>query len=178
MDDERGVTIVIASLASFLVPFAGSAVIIALPSIGLDLHLDAITLSWVTTAYFLSTAAFILPCGRLADLYGHRRIFLAGLWIFTAASLLGAAAFSGAVLVLVRVVQGIGSAVILATSVALVSTVFPFRERGRALGITVAAMYLGVTVGQFLGGAVTRVLGWRGTFIALVPLGCSPSSSP
>ncbi len=171
MDDDRGGTVLIASLASFLVPFAGSAITIALPDIGQDLHLNAIFLSWITTAYFLSTAAVILPCGRLADLYGRRRLFLAGLAIFTVSSLLSVVAFSGFVLVLLRIVQGVGGAVVLATSVALVTAVFPVRERGRALGITVAAMYLGLCAGPFLGGAITRAIGWRGIFLSLVPLG-------
>jgi len=163
--------LVVATMASFLTPFMGSSINIALPSIGREFAMDAILLGWVATSYLLAAAVFLVPFGRIADIYGRKKIFTYGISIYTLASLLAALSPSALVLIAFRVLQGIGSAMIFGTGVAMLTSVFPARERGRALGINVAAVYLGLSIGPFLGGLLTQQLGWRSIFLANVPLG-------
>lgn len=160
-----------ATLGSFLTPFMGSSITIALPSIGSELAMDAISLGWVATAYLLAAAMFLVPFGRIADIYGRKRIFTYGILTYTVASMLSAIAPSAAVLIASRVLQGIGGAMIFSTGVAILTSVFPAEERGKALGINVAAVYLGLSLGPFLGGLLTEHFGWRSIFVLNVPLG-------
>jgi len=151
----------------------GSSINIALPSIGRELQMDAIMLGWVATSYILASVIFLLPSGRLADIYGRKRILTYGIFIYTISSLLLSFTPSATVLIALRAVQGIGGAMIFATGVALVTSVFPPEERGKALGITVAVAYLGLTLGPVLGGPLTQHFGWRSIFLATVPLGAT-----
>ena len=160
-----------ATLGSFLTPFMGSSITIALPSIGSELAMDAISLGWVATAYLLAAAMFLVPFGRIADIYGRKRIFTYGILTYTVASILSAIAASAAMLIASRVLQGIGGAMIFSTGVAILTSVFPAEERGKALGINVAAVYLGLSLGPFLGGLLTEHFGWRSIFVLNVPLG-------
>ena len=160
-----------ATLGSFLTPFMGSSITIALPSIGSELAMDAISLGWVATAYLLAAAMFLVPFGRIADIYGRKRIFTYGILTYTVASMLSAIAPSAAMLIASRVLQGIGGAMIFSTGVAILTSVFPAEERGKALGINVAAVYLGLSLGPFLGGLLTEHFGWRSIFVLNVPLG-------
>jgi EmrB/QacA subfamily drug resistance transporter len=130
-----------------------------------------VLLGWVATLYLLAAAVFLLPFGRLADIYGRKKVFVWGVVLFTGASLL--LAFSGSlpILLALRVVQGAGSAMIFGTGTAILTSVFAPGERGRALGINVAAVYVGLSVGPFLGGFLTQQFGWRSIFLAVVPLG-------
>ena len=177
MDAERSegaakaAVLLVATLASFLTPFMASSINIALPSIGKDFGMDAVSLSWVATAYLLAAAVFLVPFGKIADIYGRKRIFTYGMIIYTAASLLLAISPSASMIIAFRVVQGVGSAMIFGTGVAMLTSVFPPQERGRALGINVAAVYLGLSLGPFLGGFLTEHFGWRSIFWANVPLG-------
>ncbi len=173
-DDQRSLqrsALSIAVLSSFLTPFVGSSVNIALPAIGAAFNADAVTLSWIATAYLLAAAVSLVPFGRLADIHGRRRIFAWGIGVFTLSSLLCALSSSIAVLLLWRVVQGVGSAMIFATGIAILTSVFDPGERGRALGISVAAVYVGLSLGPFLGGILVQHLTWRSVFVVLVPLG-------
>ncbi len=163
--------LLIATLASFLTPFMGSSVNIALPSIGSEFKIDAVLLSWVATSYLLAAAMFLVPFGRIADIYGRKKIFTHGILIFTISSFLAAISTSAIVLISFRVLQGIGSAMIFGTGVAILTSVFPIGERGKALGINVASVYTGLSLGPFLGGFLTQHLGWRSIFLANVPLG-------
>lgn len=163
--------LLVATLGSFLTPFMGSSITVALPSIGSELAMDAISLGWVATAYLLASAMFLVPFGRIADLHGRKKIFTLGIIIFTAASLFSAFSPSATVLIALRALQGIGGAMIFGTGVAILTSVFPAEERGRALGINVAAVYLGLSLGPFLGGFLTQYFGWRSVFMAVVPLG-------
>ena len=165
------VALLIATLASFATPFMGSAINVALPSIGQELAMDAVLLSWVATSYLLAAAVFLVPFGRLADIHGRKRIFVYGISLFSLASLLVGLATSGAFLIAARIVQGLGSAMIFGTGVAILTSVFPSGERGRVLGINVAAVYVGLSVGPFIGGYLTQNLGWRSIFLAPLPLG-------
>lgn len=149
----------------------GSSINIALPAIGEEFGMSAVLMSWVATSYLLSSALFLVPFGRIADIYGRKKVFFYGILIFTAASGLCAAAQSPAMLIALRVVQGLGSAMIFGTGVAILTSAFPAGERGRALGINVASVYLGLSLGPFLGGFLTQNLGWRSVFIANIPVG-------
>ena len=160
-----------AALAAFLTPIMSSSVTIALPSIGGEFSMGAAALGWVATAYLLAAAVFLVPFGRIADIHGRRRMFLSGLSVFTAASLLCALAPGPGWLVAMRIVQGTGGAMIFSTSMAILTSVFPPQRRGRVLGISVSSTYAGLSLGPFLGGLLTRHLGWRSIFIAPVPLG-------
>lgn len=167
----RRVALLVATLGSFLAPFMASSVNIALPAIGSEFSIDAILLSWVATSYLLSSAMFLVPFGRIADIYGRKRIFTYGIFIYTVSSFLCAASTSALTLICFRVLQGMGSAMVFGTGIAILTSVFPAGERGRALGITAAAVYLGLSLGPFLGGFLTQHLGWRSIFLLNVPPG-------
>ena len=173
MIDEHGkkVILLVASLASFLVPYTGSSITVALPAIAGQFSVDAVTLGWITSAYIISAAVFILPSGRLADIWGRKKIFLLGVAIFTSASLASAFAPSAGFLIAARFIQGIGGAMLFATSVAIVTQVYGPGERGKVLGITIAAVYAGLSVGPFLGGVLTDHFGWPAIFLLNVPVG-------
>lgn len=170
-DSQKSIALWVAGLTAFLTPFMGSAVNVALPAIGRDFKADAILLSWVATAYLLMAAVFLVPLGRLADIQGRKKIFVAGILIFSIASLLCAAASSAPMLIFFRILQALGSAMIFATGVAIITSVFPVGERGAAMGINVAAVYTGLSAGPFFGGILTARLGWRSIFWIMVPLG-------
>ncbi|HUU38699.1 MAG TPA: MFS transporter, partial [Candidatus Desulfaltia sp.] len=162
---------IVAGLASFLAPFMGSAVNIALPAIGRRFGADPVTLGWVATAYLLAAAVFLVPFGRLADIHGRKKIFVIGILLYTVSSLLTALAPSILALIGFRVLQGFGAALIFGTAIAILTSVFPPGERGKALGINTAAVYLGLSLGPVLGGWLTQQFGWRSIFLVNIPLG-------
>lgn len=168
---EKQIVLMIAILAGFITPFDGSAVNIALPTLGAEFRMDAISLSWVATAYLLSSAVFLVPFGKIADIYGRKKVFLYGITIFSLASLAMTMVPSTEMLIAIRVVQGLGSAMIFGTGVAIVTSVYPPGERGKALGIYITAVYIGLSTGPFLGGIMTQHLGWRSIFFVNVPIG-------
>jgi EmrB/QacA subfamily drug resistance transporter len=167
----KRITLFVVTLAAFLVPFDASSVNIALPSIGNEFSMDAIALGWIATAYLLASAMFLVPFGRVADIFGRKKIFVAGILIFTAASFSMILCGSGTMLICFRIIQGMGSAMIFGTGLALLTSIFPAQERGKALGITTGATYLGLSLGPFLGGFLTLHFGWRSIFMVNVPLG-------
>ncbi len=168
--NNKNAVLLIATLSSFLAPFIASSINIALPSIGREFAMDAILLSWVPTAYLLAIAVFLVPFGRIADIYGRKKIFTYGILIYTIATILSAISTSATMLIAFRILHGIGGAVIFGTGVAILTSVFPVGERGKALGITVAAVYIGLSLGPVLGGLLTQHFGWRSIFWASVPL--------
>jgi len=170
-DASKGYVLIAATLGAFITPFMGSSINVALPSIGKELEMDAVLLGWVATSYLIAAAMFLVPFGRIADIYGRKRIFTYGILLFTSSSLLCALSTSATMLISFRVLQGIGGAMIFGTGVAMLTSVFPLGERGRALGVNVAAVYLGLSLGPFVGGFLTQHLGWRSIFIVNVPLG-------
>ncbi|MDD3364869.1 MAG: MFS transporter [Syntrophomonas sp.] len=160
---ERATLVAVMSTA-FLVPFIGSAVNLALPSLGKEFQSSALLLSWVVTSYLLASAAFLLPFGRLADIVGRRKVFLGGLALFSLFSLLCALTRSIQLLIAFRLLQGIASAMIFSTSMAILTSVFPPNRRGKALGLSVASTYIGLSLGPVLGGWMNHNMGWRSIF--------------
>ena len=167
---DRSPALLVATVTAFLTPFMGSAINIALPTIGKEFAMNAVLLSWVATSYLLAAAMFLVPFGRLADIYGRKRIFSYGMMIFAVSSLLAALAPSALWLIGFRILQGFGGAMIFGTGIAILTSVYPVGERGKVLGINVAAVYLGLSLGPFLGGFMTQHLGWRSIFLMNVPL--------
>ncbi len=163
--------LLVATLASFLTPFMGASINIAIPVIGKEFALNAILLNWVATSQLLASAMLLVPFGRIADIYGRKLLFILGIITYTLASLLCALSASGAILIIFRVIQGIGASMTFGTAGAILASVFPPGERGRVFGINVSAVYLGLTIGPFAGGILTEHFGWRSVFWANVPLG-------
>ena len=161
----------IATLSAFLTPIMGSAVNVALPSIQKEFQMNAVLLSWIATTYLLAAAVSLVPFGRLADIYGRRKIFGVGVLLFTVASFLSAISVSASMLITCRVFQGLGGGMIFSNGLAILSSVFPPTERGKAIGINAAATYVGLSIGPFLGGFLTHQLSWRSIFLLGVPLG-------
>ena len=171
MLEPKKIALLIAVLAGFLTPFDLSAVNIALPTIASEFSIDAVTIGWVASAYLLASAVFLVPFGRIADIHGRKKVFSAGLMIFTLASFAIVFSVSPAMIILLRIVQGMGAALIFGTAVAILTSVTPPQERGKALGIYTTAVYLGLSMGPFLGGFLVTSFGWRSIFLVNVPLG-------
>jgi EmrB/QacA subfamily drug resistance transporter len=145
---------------------------VALPSIRADLHFSATSLVWVVNAYMLSFGGFLLLGGRLGDLYGHRRVFLFGIALFTLASLACGSASSQAMLVGARAVQGLGAAIDSAVALSLIMDLFPGpTERTRALGVYGFVCASGGSIGVLLGGVLTATLNWHWIFFVNLPIG-------
>lgn len=154
--------------AQFIIALDFSILNVALPVLGRDLGMDQADLQWAVTAFALPSGGFLLLSGRIADLFGRRRLFLIGLGLFTAASVLAALAWSPAVFLAGRALQGLGAAIIVPTGMSLLTTTFaegPQRER--ALGISGTVLSMGFTIGMVLGGVMTDALGWRSTMSLL-----------
>ena len=163
----------VATLTSFMGPFTISSVNVALPAIQAEFSADAVLLSWVATSYLLAMAVFLVPFGKVADIYGRKKIFIRGVTLYTFSSLLAVFSFSMNVLIFMRVIQGIGAAMFVTTGMAIITSIFPPSRRGRAIGIYVSAVYIGLSVGPFAGGFLTRYLGWRSIFAVVVPFGAA-----
>jgi EmrB/QacA subfamily drug resistance transporter len=168
---RRWQLLALTSVGAFMWPLDGSIVNVALPVMGPVLHLSFTAAVWVSAAFLLTTAVLLIPAGRLADQHGLVRFYLLGIAIFTVASLLCAVSMSGPWLIVSRIIQGGGAALMGVTSPAIVTSVFPPSERGRALGINVMAVYIGLTVGGPLGGFIVDTIGWRWIFLINLPIG-------
>ena len=170
---SRGVILVIVTIGTFLNPFTGSSINLALPLIGEEFAIDAIMLSWIPAAYLLSSAIFLLPAGMLGDIIGRAKVFSTGTLVYTFASLLAFFTPSASLLLACRFLQGIGGAMLYSTAIAIIAELYPPGERGRAVGINVMAVYGGMTLGPFIGGILTQLFGWRSIFFITVLLGCT-----
>ncbi len=149
----------------------GAATNVALPAIGREFDADATLLTWVPAAYLLAAAVLLVPAGRFADLHGRKRVFGAGLLAYAVTSWLCTRAFSIESLIAARVLQGLAGAMIFGTNTAIITSVFAPERRGAALGWNVAAVYLGLSLGPFLGGVLSDWYGWRSIFVVNAVLG-------
>jgi EmrB/QacA subfamily drug resistance transporter len=172
LDDERvkRSALLLAVLSAFLTPFMASSINVALPSISDEFSMSAVLLSWVATSYLLAAAIFLVPFGRLADIHGRKKVFLYGMWVFSAGSMFCALAPSSTLLIASRFVQGFGSAMMFGTSIAILTSVYPQKDRGKVLGLSTAVVYVGLSSGPFFGGILTEFLSWRSLFVVLIPL--------
>jgi EmrB/QacA subfamily drug resistance transporter len=161
----------IASLSSFITPFMMSSINIAMPDIGKEFNADAVMLSWIAASYLLASAVTLVPFGKLSDIYGRKKIFMLGMSLFTITSFLCALSVSAPMLIFFRIFQGAGSAMCFANGIAILSSVYPVQERGKVLGVAVAAVYIGLTLGPLFGGLLTRYLGWQSIFLINLPFG-------
>ncbi|NLM45224.1 MAG: MFS transporter [Firmicutes bacterium] len=158
-------------LGAFWAPFVFTSVNVALPTIGLEFNAAPAVLSWILSATLLSTAMFVIPIGKLSDVYGRKKTLLIGSVILTVTSFLCGTAPSIPLLIFYRSLQGIGGAMLTTTVISIVTAAFPPAERGKALGINVACTYIGLSAGPFLGGFIVQNLNWRGIFFLSVPIG-------
>lgn len=156
-------------ITSFINPFMGAAINIALPDIAKSLSMSTIGISWVGMIFLLSSAVLLVPAGKIADMKGIKRMFLWGNIIVTTGSAICAVSFSPAVLLFGRLVQGIGASLMFGTGMAIVTSAFPPQSRGKAIGLVVSSTYLGLTTAPVIGGFLTQYLGWRSLFYIPIP---------
>jgi len=172
LDPRRWWALALLCGAFFMVLLDGTITIVALPSIGADLGFPEQDLPWVLSAYALTFVGLLLLGGRSADLLGRRRVFMAGVLVFTAASLLCGLAWSPAALLAARVVQGAGAAIMTPTALSIISTTFPEgAERNKALGIWGGLGGIGATAGWLIGGPLVDGPGWQWIFFINIPVG-------
>jgi len=157
-------------LNAFSVPMMLSATNVALPTIANELHLNAVVLSWVPMTFLMASAMAVLVFGRLADMFGRKRIFLTGTTVLILTSLLVASANNGATLLGARFLQGTSAAMVAATQMAIISSAFAPQQRGRMIGWVVGAVYVGLSCGPLIGGYLVENISWRATFLAHAPL--------
>ncbi|MCK9150502.1 MFS transporter [Methanobacterium alcaliphilum] len=156
--------LIVGILVSFLTPFVRSSINLALPAIANEFNSSAVFLTGITTVYLLINAILYIPFGRIGDIYGRKRIFQYGLFIFTISSFISAFSISEEMFMVTRIFQAIGNAMIFANLNAMISSAFPASERGRAFGLTAMGVFVGLVVGPILGGAITGIIGWRTLF--------------
>jgi EmrB/QacA subfamily drug resistance transporter len=165
-------TLAAVSLAAFMTYLDNNIINVAIPTIQRDLHLSVSGLEWVVSSYLLTLAGLLLVGGRLADVFGRRRLFLAGMALFTLSSLAAGLAGSGAVLIASRAVQGVGAALLMPTTLAIIVATFTNpRQRNTAIGIWAAVGALALALGPVLGGLISQHLHWGWIFLINVPVG-------
>src|SRR5688500_15114709 len=170
--DKRWIALALLCMAQFVVVLDASIVNVALPTIGESLSFSQDNLSWVVNAYVLTFGGFLLLGGRLADLFGRRRIFIVGLMIFAAACLVGGFAESEGTLIAARAVQGLGAALLSPAALSIITTTFSDgAERNKALGAWGAVAGSGGAAGVLLGGVLTEYVGWEWVLWVNVPIG-------
>src|SRR3954464_4487904 len=172
MSTNRWLILVIACLAQFMVILDATIVNVALPSIQRGLHFTNSDLQWVINSYTLMFGGFLLLGGRAADFFGRRRLFLAGVAVFSAASLLNGLATSSEMLIIGRGLQGLGGAMVTPAALSIITTTFAEGpDRNKALGVWSAIAAGGAAVGLLMGGVLTDALSWEWCFFVNVPVG-------
>jgi MFS family permease len=162
---QQTTTLLVTATSGFLSTFMASSVNIALPQIEAEFKLSAVLLGWIALSYVLSMGALLMPMGRVADIRGRKAVYMIGSVSFTVFTLACALAPSGWVLITLRLLQGAASALLFSTTTVLVILCYPPESRGRAVGLQVAGVYLGTTLGPVLGGLISHNAGWRSLFI-------------
>ena len=167
----------VGSFALFMIMLDNTVVNVALPSIQRDLGIDVAELEWVVTGYALSFAVLMLTGGKLADMFGRRRIFLIGLAIFTLSSLFCGLAGNAELLIAARVLQGVGAAFMMPATLSIITATFPPKERGAALGIWAGVSAMALALGPLIGGLITEHIGWNWISTSTCRSACSGSSA-
>jgi EmrB/QacA subfamily drug resistance transporter len=168
---SKKAVLLVSALSSFVAPFLIVGVNIALPAISKEFGMNAVEMNWVATIYLLVSAMLLVPFGRLADIYGRKRIFIIGIITTGLASILCMISNTGTMLIVFRALQGLGAGMVFGTANALITSVYPANERGGALGINAAAVYIGLSVSPLISGFLTQHLGWRSVFLLATLLG-------
>ena len=169
--DRKWWTLIAVCTATFMLLLDITVVNVALPDIQQSLHSTFSDIQWVVDAYSLTLAAFLLTAGVVGDMFGRREVFAVGLGVFSVASLTCGLSTTSLMLNLSRAAQGVGGAIMFATSLALIAAAFTGKERGTAFGIYGAVLGGAVAVGPLVGGAITSGIGWRWIFFVNVPIG-------
>jgi MFS family permease len=162
---NSSVLMAVIMITMFFNAFMGAAVNIAIPDIAKDFSMSAVGSSWVSMSFLLASAMFLLPFGKIGDMYGRKKLFLLGNIVFAFSSILCAFSYNGFLLIASRFIQGIGGAMIMSTGMAIITSVFPLKDRGKMLGLSVSAVYLGLTAAPVLGGILTQAFKWHSIFI-------------
>jgi EmrB/QacA subfamily drug resistance transporter len=169
---NRNVALYVLCLGVLMIVLDTTIVAVALPSVGLDLHVPESSLTWIVNSYMVCFGGFLLLGGRLGDVYGTRNVFLAGIAAFTVASLACGAAPTLGALVTARAIQGIGGAIVTAVSLALIIDLFPEpAARARAIGVYGFVCAIGGSIGELCGGIIVHLLGWQWVFLVNIPIG-------
>lgn len=168
---NKWIVLLITSFGAFMTPFDASVVGLALPRITAEFQTSFIVSIWIPMGYLLALTSLLVIVGRLSDIYGRKDFYNIGIVLFTLFSALCGLAGSMGQLIFYRILQGAGSAFISANSTAIVTDAFPPGERGKALGINVTAVYLGLSLGPIVGGSLVHIWGWRSIFFINVPIG-------
>ena len=171
LQPQQRLVVAIAALASFVAFLDGTVVNVALPDIGRDLGASTSALQWVLNGYLLTLASLILLGGSMGDRYGRRRIFVLGVLLFTGASLLCAIAPTSGLLVVARLLQGIGGALLTPGSLAMIESSFRPADRARAIGAWSGLGGVATALGPLLGGYLVEAVSWRAIFLINLPLG-------
>lgn len=158
------------SIGAVLSPLIGSMIVLAMPEIGVAFGVVARDLGWLSTIFILANAIFLIPASRLSDMMGYKRSYLLGAVIVGVACGLSVVAPTYGVLLVLRVVAACGTSFLMVTGLAILSRVYPPRERGAAFGVNAAMVYVGASAGPVLGGVLTDVFGWRSVFAVMVPM--------
>ena len=165
-----GAVLAAVAMAIFVVQLDFFALNLALPDMAAELDTTTTGLQWVISGYMLALAAFLIPAGRIGDLFGRKKTLIAGLLIFTVSSLAGGLAPSAGVLIAFRLVQGIGSAIIFSVAIAVLSNAYPPERQMRAIGNAYGFGAIATAVGPFVGGALTEWIDWRAVLLVNVPV--------
>jgi EmrB/QacA subfamily drug resistance transporter len=161
---NRTVVSIICAMAAFVTPFSMTGINVALPTIGKEFALNAVLLTWIVTGNVLAVGIFMVPAGRIADIYGRRKVFIYATALQTVSFITAALAPNNTIFMTARVIQGIATAMSMATYPAILVSVYPPSERGKVLGINTAAVYIGLSMAPFVGGFLTQYFGWRSIF--------------
>lgn len=171
MTTQQKVVVIVVIITAFITTFTGSALNLSIPDIGEEFGVSANFVGWLVTGYTLAVAAFSVPIGRLADITCRKTVLVTGLVIFVACCIAAVFSMSMAMLLCVRIVQGIGAAMIFSTNTAILIGAFPGNMRGRVLGYSLASTYVGLSAGPVAGGFLNHNLGWKSIFILTGILG-------
>ncbi|MDR2831200.1 MAG: MFS transporter [Methanobrevibacter sp.] len=166
---KKRFVIVLAGIATFLSAFITTSITVALPTIAGQFHINAIFQNWIATSFLLAVAICSAPFGKLSGKLGLKKFLFLGVYIIGIGCLGAAISPIPEILLVFRVIQGVGSSIINISSMALIAQSIPFNERGKAIGMNISCVYIGLTVGPVFGGFITQHLGWNWIFLIVIP---------